>query len=412
MKANLRIFLPFAIGYFVSYLLRNINAVIAPDLIAELSMSPTGLGLLTSAYLLGFGLFQLPLGLLLDHYGPRRVEAALLLVAAAGCAIFATGSTLFQLIMGRALIGLGVSACLMASYKAFTLWFAPERQASLNAAVMTAGALGALTATRPLVWLLPHLGWRSAYAGLIILVLLAAGLIFSIPEHHHPGRRETLNEQIRGLLTIFTSRTYWRYAPQAALITGGFMAMQGLWAVPWLMQVSQLSQKEAAQHLLLMGLSMLGGLLAIALGIRRLERANISAERLLGSSMILSLCTGLLIVLRIGPTQVLWAATGFFFAVGNLVYALLTRRFPLALAGRVNTALNMLVFAGAFVIQWGFGWLVDLFIQSGAAPTGAYIRAYALLLVLQTASCLWYLHGARTTPTNEPCRGRRQPAPP
>ncbi|MFZ2326106.1 MAG: MFS transporter, partial [Rhodoferax sp.] len=103
----------YAAGYFLSYGLRSVNAVIAPELMQELGITAAGLGMLTSAYFLAFGLFQLPLGLLLDRFGPRRVEAALLLVAAAGCALFAVGTSLQALAVARALIGLGVSACLM-----------------------------------------------------------------------------------------------------------------------------------------------------------------------------------------------------------------------------------------------------------------------------------------------------------
>ncbi|MCX5732545.1 MAG: MFS transporter, partial [Deltaproteobacteria bacterium] len=123
MNPWLRIFLPFAAGYVLSYFLRNVNAVIAPDLIRELGISPSGLGLLTSAYLLAFAAAQLPLGVALDRYGARRVESALLLVAAAGCGLFAAGTSLTQLTIGRGLIGFGVSACLMAAFKAFSQWF-------------------------------------------------------------------------------------------------------------------------------------------------------------------------------------------------------------------------------------------------------------------------------------------------
>lgn len=395
MNLWLRVFLPFAVGFYFSYLLRNVNAVISPELSAELAVNASGLGLLTSAYLLGFGLFQLPLGLLLDRFGPRRVEAILLLIAAAGCLGFAAGRNLTELAGARALIGIGVSACLMGSYKAISLWFPLERQASLNAAVMAAGALGALSATRPLSWLVPLLGWRGAYGGLAVLVLLVAGLIFCSPEHTVKKKRETLTEQLRGLATIFSSSVYWRYAPQTAMLVGGFMALQGLWAASWLMEVSGLSREAAAHHLLLMGLTMLAGLVGIALGIRRVERAGISARRIMETGMLLSLLTGLLIVLGIGATQLLWGVTGFFFAIANLAYALLTREFPLHLAGRVNTALNVLVFAGAFTIQWGFGGMVDLFIRSGSATPAAYIKSYAVILFLQTASCLWYLRGKR-----------------
>ncbi|MEO8119386.1 MAG: MFS transporter, partial [Rhodoferax sp.] len=145
----------YAAGYFLSYGLRSVNAVIAPELMQELSITAAGLGLLTSAYFFAFGLFQLPLGLLLDRFGPRRVEAALLLVAAGGCALFAVGTTLETLALARALIGLGVSACLMASFKAFSQWFPAERLPSLTATIMVAGGLGALTASVPVAAALP-----------------------------------------------------------------------------------------------------------------------------------------------------------------------------------------------------------------------------------------------------------------
>ena len=148
--AWLRLFLPFAAGYFLSYLFRTVNAVIGPVIASELSLPDNALGLLTSTYFLAFGAAQLPLGMLLDRYGPRRVESGLLLLAGTGVALFALSDTLGGLAAGRALIGLGVSACLMASLKAFTLWFPLERQASLTGWVMASGGLGALAAAKPL----------------------------------------------------------------------------------------------------------------------------------------------------------------------------------------------------------------------------------------------------------------------
>ena len=145
----LRVFIPFALGYFLSYLFRTVNAVIAPDLVRDIGVDPASLGLLTSAYFLTFAAFQLPLGVLLDRYGPRRVEAVLLLFAAAGAFAFARAETLNGLLLGRALIGLGVSACLMAAFKAYTLWFPKEKWPLVNGFQMAAGGLGALAATAP-----------------------------------------------------------------------------------------------------------------------------------------------------------------------------------------------------------------------------------------------------------------------
>ena len=391
MNPWLRIFIPFAAGYYFSYFLRNANAVIAPSLVSELGVSAADLGLLTSAYLLAFGSVQLPLGLALDRYGPRRVEAALLLIAAAGCALFAAGTTLTQLAVARAMIGLGVSACLMASFKAFSQWFGLERQASLNAAIMVAGSLGALTASTPLSWVIPQIGWRGAFFVLAAAGVAASVVIFMTPEKPATGHAAPFRQQLAGLAEVLSSRAFWRHAPQSTLIIGGFMAIQGLWAVPWLMNFSGYSRDVAAGHLLLVAGGMLTGFLGIAFGVRRLDAAGLGPELLLKGGMGIGLLATLFIVLGIGPTGPLWCSLGVVFSVGNLAYALLQASFAQELAGRVNTALNLMVFAGAFGIQWGFGAAVDALMASGQTPAAAYQISFGGLLTLQFLAWLWFL---------------------
>ena len=393
MNLWLRIFLPFAAGYYFSYFLRNVNAVIAPELMRELGVSAADLGLLTSAYLLAFGAVQLPLGLALDRYGPRRVEATLLLIASAGCALFAGGTTLTELAVARALIGLGVSSCLMASFQAFGQWFGTGRQASLNAAIMAAGGLGALTASTPLSWAIPQFGWRAVFVALAVAGLAVAVGIFSTPDKPASATPETLSSQVAGLKEVLTSRTFWRYAPQSTLITGGFLALQGLWAVPWLMNFAGLSREAAAHHLLLMGSGMLTGFLAIAFSVAPLAARGLGPLRLLQGGMGIGLLATLLIVLGTTPDEPLWFIFGLVFSVGNLAYALLQADFSAALAGRVNTALNLMVFVGAFGIQWGFGAMVDVLQAAGHAPRAAYQLTFGGLLALQVMSWLWFLRG-------------------
>ncbi|MFA7270207.1 MAG: MFS transporter [Sterolibacterium sp.] len=387
----LRIFLPFAVGYFLSYLLRNANAVIAPELVRELNFSAAGLGLLTSTYLAAFAAFQLPLGILLDRYGSRRIESALLMLAAIGAALFALGQNLAELALARGLIGLGVSACLMAAFKIFSLWFPIQRLASLNAAIMAAGGLGALTSSTPLTWAVSLVGWRGAFLGLALLAVLASLLIFATPDKPAAAGKETLAEQLRGVGQVFNSFAFWRYAPQTAMIVGGFMAMQGLWAVPWLMNFNGMTRDAAAFHLLLMSIGMLSGFVSIAAFVTRLAARGIHPERILGFGIGGGMIVTLLIVIDGAPTYLLWFAMGLVFSIGNLSYALLSAQFPLHLAGRVNTTLNLLTFAGAFVIQWGFGAVVDSLTANGLSPHAAYQRSYGLLLALQAASYGWYL---------------------
>ena len=272
----LRLVPAYAAGYFLSYGLRSVNAVIAPELMQELGIGATGLGLLTSAYFLAFGLFQLPLGLLLDRFGPRRVEAVLLLVAALGASVFAMGTSLQALAVGRALIGLGVSACLMASFKAFSQWFPVERLPSLTATVMVAGGLGALSASVPVTMALPLIGWRGVFWLVAGLLVLASAYLMSVPDHPSIGKRETLGQQIRSLRSIYGNRVFWRFAPQGCLVMGGFMAFQGLWAVPWLMEVNGATRGDAAGVLFLMSLAMLAGFLFVATCATGLARRGIT----------------------------------------------------------------------------------------------------------------------------------------
>ncbi len=394
-----RIFAPFAVGYFLSYLLRNANAVISPELTRDLGLTAADLGLLTSTYLLAFGAFQLPLGILLDRYGPRRVETTLLVICAAGCMLFASGTMLPQLTLGRALIGLGVSACMMASFKAFSLWFPIERQASLNAALMAAGGLGALAASSPLGALMPLLGWRGIFITMSVFALVCAGLIFTTPEKSTAHAEETLRQQLAGLATIFSSRVFWRFAPQTTFIVGGFMAIQGLWAMPWLLTVDGLSRDAATFHLLLMAAAQLTGFLAIAFFVRRLARAGIPPVRLLTVGMGFGLLVMLCILLDLAPTWLLWPALALVFAVGNLAYALLTAQFPVTLAGRANTALNLGAFIGAFVIQWLFGVAVDTGQAAGVDTASAYRASLAGLLVLQALGWGWFVLEGRSQPS-------------
>ena len=397
-----RVFIPFAVGYFLSYLLRNANAVISPELRGDLGLTAADLGLLTSVYLLSFGAVQLPLGILLDRYGPRRVEAGLLLICAIGCLLFALGAGMPQLTVARALIGLGVSACLMASFKSFSLWFPIERQASLNAAIMAAGGLGALAASSPLGALLPLLGWRGIFFALAVITMLVAALIFTSPEKPGSAQRETLARQLSGLGTIFRSRAFWRYAPQTTMIVGGFMALQGLWALPFMMAVNGMTREAAAFHLLLMACAMLAGFLLIAFFVRRLAQAGVPPARLLAVGMGCGMVATLLLVLQIGPSWLLWPALGMMFSVSNLAYALLSAEFPVALAGRVNTALNFGAFVGAFAVQWLFGVAVDGLQAAAHSPDMAYRITLGGLLALQTAGWLWFLAGHRASPASRP----------
>jgi len=393
----LKLFLPFAGAYFLSYLYRTANAVIGPILTAELALGAGSLGLLTSAYFLSFAAAQLPLGMLLDRFGARRVESGLLLIAATGAATFAIGKSIGDLAFSRGLIGLGVSACLMAAFKAFSLWFPADRQASLTGWIMTSGGLGALAATAPLEAALQVAGWREIFVGLAGLTLLVAIWLFlSVPERTDGAKPEPLAVQWAGVRQVFASAHFWRFAPLGLTLVGGFMAVQSLWSVSWLMQVNGYARAVAADHMAGMSAAMLIAYLLIGLLATGLARRGIKPLMLLAAGLGLSLLTLALIVTQaVEHTHLLWIAYGSFSSFGTLAYSQAAAGFAVALSGRANTAFNLMVFVGAFGVQWGLGLLIDLLQAQGQTAAMAHRNALLALLGAQLAAYLWFLLAGR-----------------
>jgi MFS family permease len=394
-----RVFVPFALGYFLSYLYRVVNAIIAPDLIRDAGLEASSLGLLTSAYFLTFAAFQLPLGVLLDRIGPRRTEAALLVFAALGAVVFGLAETTSGLIVGRALIGFGVSACLMAAFKAFVIWFPRDRLPFVNGCQMAAGGLGAIAGTTPIEAVLGVTDWRGVFLALGALTLVVALIILTVvPEHRSGHGRESLHAQLQGIGKVFTSSLFWRAAPLTVTTQATFLAIQSLWAGPWLRDVAGLSRAEVADHLLLIAAAMVAGFLSIGWAAQRFGRLGLPplTFAVCGITLFIAVQTALVAHSpQFGPASVtlLWMAFGFFGTSGIVPYAALSQQFPPYLAGRVNSGINVLVFTTAFAAQWGIGAVIGLWADSGAegyAPAG-YRAAFAVMLALQLAALIWFV---------------------
>jgi MFS family permease len=405
----LAVFCPFAAGYFLSFFFRNVNAVIAKDLTHEFSLSPSELGFLTSTYLLAFAAIQLPLGVLLDRYGPRRVVAALLCIAAAGALIFALARDFATLSIARALIGLGMSAGLMGAIKAFTLWFPLSRLATLNGLFLAVGGLGGLSATAPAEALLGPYGWRALFVGLSALSLLAAILIFTVvPEKELPGEGDSLRRQIAGFGRIFSSLAFWRIAAALVICLGSYQALQGLWLAPWLYDVAGLERTAVARYLLLTVVAYTAGSLFFGMASDRLARAGVSRMMLFKLGLTVSLAMFVLLaawdrIFAARATQglgVVLVIYGFTTIAAALAYPLFTSLFGREMTGRVNTASNVLMFGWAFAAQWGIGALLRLYpiADTGYSRQG-YAAALCVLAALQLAALLWVF------PMKEPRRG-------
>ena len=397
LSTLLRVFLPFAAGYFLSYLFRVVNAVLAPDLAADIGVGPSALGLLTSVYFITFASFQLPLGVLLDRYGPRKTEAVLLMFAAIGAFIFSQADSLSGLVIGRAFIGFGVSACLMASFKAYTVWFDRSKWPLINGFQMAAGGLGALAATSPVEWLVSVTDWRAVFLILTGLSVLIGLLVLTVvPEKKTSSPRESLGAQIEGIKEVFTSLKFWHIAPVVTLSQAAFLSIQGLWAGPWLRDVVGLERGVAASVLFWVAVAMICGFIGLGYLAAQLAKRGISP------ALTSAVCMGLfmfvqLLVLITPPSWYLfnWVIFGFIGTSGIIAYAGLSQLFEVRLSGRVTTSLNMLVFVTTFVAQWMIGVIIEMWPMGadGSYNKQGFYFGFGLMLVLQISTLLWYAAG-------------------
>jgi predicted MFS family arabinose efflux permease len=393
-----RVTLPFLAGYFISYLYRSVNAIIGPEIARELGLGSAGLGLLTAIYFFAFAVFQLPLGILLDRYGPRRVNGTMLLVAAAGGTWFALGHSATELTAARGLIGLGVSGCLMAAFSAFVLWYPPERIATMNGVAFASGMLGAIVATVPLEMLLRVFHWREVFAGIVALNLAVSLLLFlAVPERTAAPRGNGLRAQLAGFAQLARDPAFWRLALCIGASQVATVSLQTLWVATWLRDLLGFTPAQVARALLLFGLAMMAGYVGFGRASDALLRRGRSTLPLLtGGVAVASLCLALLALgVRTGALA-LWAVFFCCATAVTLAYSYYSRRFPKDMVGRVNTGLNVFVFIGMFTGQWAVGWVLAFWPQTatGYAPE-AYPWALALLWVVQFAGLVWLWTGRR-----------------
>jgi MFS family permease len=370
------IFLPFACGYFLSYLYRSTNAVLAPYLSNDLSLNAEQLGLITSAYFLTFGLFQLPLGVLLDKFGARKVQSLLFLIAATGAILFSSGDDVWSLVIARGLIGLGVSGALMAAFKAFAVWFPQERLPLLIGLFMSAGGMGAIVASTPLEMALQITDWRGVYFVLGIVTIIVGALIFFIV----PEKKQSINNEkplptLKVLKDIYTSYAFWRIGPLSGIAGGTGLAILGLWAGPWLSDIGKFNQNEIANILFISTIMMTIGTTSLGIITDYLRRFNISPVAVMGGALLLFIVPLTIITFGLMPKAIWpWVLLSITSLAATLAYAGLSQHFPTSYAARASTAVNLICFSMAFIAQYAIGLIMQI-IEPGK-QSGYSIKAY------------------------------------
>lgn len=388
-----KVLLPFALAHFVSYLYRTVNAVVYPDLAHDLGLAANSIGLLTGAYFFAFAAAQLPIGVALDHFGPRKVQVPMLMVAASGAALFAYAHSLTELVIARGLIGLGVAGSLMAAIKASSLWLPEDRLPLSTAVLLSVGGMGAMASTAPMHAALQYTDWRGAFIGLGIGTLVVSFLIFFVVPEHPKKQQTKLAEMVAAVKQLYSSWSFWRLALYSIFAHATYMAVQGLWMGSWLRDMAHLDRAGVANVLLAGTIAMVAGSLAFGWITDYLRKFGFKPIVVCGVGIWIFVLFQFLMVSApsINPF-IIAVGFSFFGTATTMNYAIVAQSVPVQLTGRVSTSFNLLVFLLAFAVQWGVGSILNFWTpENGAYPKIAYQYALGIILALQIPGLLLWL---------------------
>jgi MFS family permease len=396
------------LGYLLSQFFRSANGVIGPNLMADLGIGAEGLASLTSVFFLTFAACQIPLGILLDRFGPRRAISCLLLVAAAGSALFGWADGLGGLSFARVLLGIGTSCLLIGPMVIYSRWFPPDRFAGISSIHLGVGTAGNLIATTPLAAVTETYGWRAAFLGLGVMAVAIAALTWVVVRDAPAGwkggaqKPESIRSAILGLGEVFKNRHLpfvfaLMFTAYASVIT-----IFGLWGGPYLKDVHGLDGVARGNVLLLPVAASIVGYLLFGPLDRKLDTRK--WINVVGASVV----TGVFAALAVWPAPNLAATTALLtlmgFASGYVTMILAHGKaiFPPHLVGRGLTTLNIATMGGAAALQFLTGLVVGQYADPGQpAPVEAYRAMFGTIAGLCAVSLLIYLRVEDAKPSAE-----------
>ena len=384
------IFLVFALGYFISTLLRAITATISPELVNEFNLSAGELGLLGGGYFLGFASVQIPLGYMLDMRGPRKIVSYFLSLTIVGLLIFALAQNFLTLLVSRIIIGVGVGACLMGPLTAYRIWYQDETQQRANSWMLMVGAIGMLSSSLPVQFFLPIIGWRNIFLLLAFITLVCIILIIIfIPQWTSKGSQK--NDDAK-LSIVWQNQFFRSVIPMGFFSTGGLFAIQTLWAGPWMIKVSGYTPEESAKGLFLIYFFMLLSFLIWGYFVPKFSKNVNDAIRLLKYGSPLSLLVlGVIIYLGPNTESIHWALFIVSAVFLSLIQPAVGMAFSVSNAGKALTSYNLLIFIGAFFLQWIIGLIIDLGLSLNYSEIASFQLAMSFVLVTSLTSYLYFL---------------------
>jgi MFS family permease len=399
-KAAALVFLAFAAAYFCSALVRAITATLSPVLTLDFNLKASDLGLLAGGYFFGFAAMQLPLGRWLDRYGPKRVILYFLSFAVLGCVAFSMASSFAWLLAARVLVGMGVSACLMAPLTGFRRWLDGPSMVRANSWMLMTGSFGMLASTLPVQWLMPLTGWRPLFWLLAILILLCMAVIaWIVPPAPLQAVKAPADANPASYAPIWRSRYFQAMTPLAFFNYGGLIAIQTLWAGPWMLKVAGYTPLESATGLFYLNACMLVAFWGWGMLAPRLISRGWSAERLITWGVPLSLLSLAFNIAGASSTGWIgWAIFCVTSSVLGLAQPAVGMAFKPSLVGRALSAFNLMIFSGVFVVQWGIGLLIDAFKAVGLPEVASFQAAMGVFLCCALASYAWFIKGKADNP--------------
>ena len=401
-KDAVLVFAAFASAYFVSTLIRAITATLSPVLMQELELQAHELGLLAGGFSLGFALVQIPMGDWLDRYGPKKTAIVLMAFAVLGCAAFALAQNFYSLWIARILTGVGVSGCLMAPLTGNRRWLSPSAQMRANSWLLMTGSLGMLMSTLPVQWLLPMIGWRVMFMGVAVVLIASMFSIYIWTPKWHTSEESRSQEAAQGgelqrgwflaYKEVLRSSYFIKSVPIGFIGYGSLLAIQTLWAGPWMVNVDHYSQLESAQGLFAINLCML-----VCFGwwgwvMPRLARRSIGVQGLVKVIYPLSVISmGAMLVAGPGYSVLTLICFCLTSSVIAMVQPTVGLSFEARLAGKALCAYTLVIFLGIFVVQWGLGLMIDAFTAAGFSQEDSYRGAFLVDMCCCAGAYLYFL---------------------
>ena len=380
------IFLVFAFGYFLSCLLRAVTATLSPVLSSEFNLNAGDLGLLAGGYFLGFATMQIPLGYLLDNYGPKKIVSAFLLIAIIGTLSFAVAQNFSGLLISRVLIGIGVSACLMGPLTGYRIWFKDKYQQRSNSWMLMVASLGFVFSTLPVQILLPFFGWRYIFFTIAGLIVICIFLLFIFLPNWKNQNSTKITNKSGNLSEVWSNKFFQSTIPLGLFNYGGIMAIQTLWAGPWMVRVTGYTPLESATGLFWINVTMLIAFLIWGYLLPKISSSVKDAVKLIKLGLPISYII-LFILIILGEKAGVFLIT--FYILTSIVLSLaqpaVAMKFPTNLAGKSLTSFNLLIFVGTFIVQWSIGLLIDISRNYGFDEVKSFqisVMVYLLICIL------------------------------